>query len=257
MQAELLVDHDGSTMEITLNRPEALNALTLGMIEGIDAALDEAQAAATHVIVITGSGRAFCAGMDVSAMGQEPGDSLPALAQLQALLTRLAEFPTPVIAKVNGVAMGGGTELILAADFAIAADSARIGDGHTNIGVIPGGGGATILPRRVPLSIAKYVVYTGARLTAEQWRQYGLLAEVVPAENLDARVAEIGQLLAAKSPLGLATIKKLMADSAGDTDPAVSLSRELEANRNYSMSYDMAEGLQAFAEKRAPRFEGR
>ncbi|MBP1325829.1 enoyl-CoA hydratase/carnithine racemase [Leucobacter exalbidus] len=256
-QDELLVHEQDSIMTVTLNRPDALNALTIGMIDTFSTALDQALKNDVRVVVIAAAGRAFCAGMDVSGFGKEPGDSLPALAHLQDFLVRLAEFPKPVIAQVNGTAMGGGTELILAADFAIAAETARVGDGHTNIGVIPGGGGATLLARRVPVSIAKYVVFTGIRLTASEWQRYGLFAEVVPLDGLASRVAELATSIADKSPLGLSTIKSLMLESAADTDPATSLARELEANRTYSTSYDMSEGLQAFANNRKPKFLGR
>ena len=254
---DLLSERRGDVLTITLNRPEALNAITIEMIDGIDELLDTVEPQGIRVVVLTGAGRAFSAGMDVKALGTKPGASLPALERLGTLLTRLSELSVPVIAQVNGTAMGGGTELILAADFAIAADSAKVGDGHTNIGVIPGGGGATILPRRVPVAVAKYVIYTGGRLTAQEWLRHGLFAEVVPADELAARVAEVADGIAGKSPLALATIKQLIADSAGDTDIATSLARELDANRAYSTSEDMAEGLAAFADKRPPRFVGR
>jgi enoyl-CoA hydratase/carnithine racemase len=253
----LLAERRGDVLTITLNRPDALNAITIEMIDGIDELLDTVEPQRIRVIVLTGAGRAFSAGLDVKALGTEPGASLPALERFAAILTRLVEVPVPVIAQVNGLAMGGGTELILAADFAIAADNAEVGDGHTNIGVIPGGGGATILPRRVPVTVAKYVIYTGGRLTAHEWLRHGLFAEVVPADELAAHAAEVADSIARKSPLALAIIKQLIADSSGDTDTATSLARELDANRRYSTSEDMAEGLAAFADKRAPRFVGR
>ena len=255
MTTQIISERNGEVLTITLNRPESLNAITPAMVEAIGARLDEAETDGTRVVVFTGAGRAFCAGADLLAVGADPAGSTRFLADLQALLVRIAAFPMPVIAAVNGTAMGGGTELILAADFAIAAESAKVGDGHTNVGVIPGGGGATILPQRVPLAIAKYVVYTGDRLTAQQWLQYGLFAEVVPGEELLERVAVVADRLAAKSPLGLREIKALM--SHGPLDHATGLAMELEATRRYSSSDDMAEGLAAFAEKRPPRFTGR
>jgi len=255
MTTEITTTRDGDVLTITLNRPEALNAITPAMVARMGALLDTAEADGTRVIVITGAGRGFCAGADLLAVGADPVGSTRFLADLQALLVRLAGYPMPVIAAVNGTAMGGGTELILAADFAIAAESARVGDGHTNVGVIPGGGGATILSQRVPLAVAKYVVYTGDRLTAQQWLQYGLFAEVVTDTELLERVAVVAERLAAKSPLGLREIKSLM--SHGPLDHATGLAMELDASRRYSSSEDMAEGLAAFAEKRPPRFTGR
>ena len=255
MTTELLTARDGDVLTITLNRPEALNAINAAMVDGMNAILDTAETDGTRVIVITGAGRGFCAGADLMAVGADPAGSTKFLADLQALFVRLAAAPMPVIAAVNGTAMGGGTEFILACDFAIAAESAKVGDGHTNVGVIPGGGGATILPQRVPLGIAKYVVYTGDRLTAQQWLQYGLFAEVVPDAELLERAAALAAKIAAKSPLALREIKGLMGH--GPLDHATGLALELEASRRYASSEDMAEGVAAFAEKRPPRFTGR
>lgn len=255
MTTQILSERVDDVLTITLNRPEALNAITQEMVDAMNALLDAAEADGTRVIVLTGAGRAFCAGADLIAVGADPVGSTKFLADLQALFVRLAAFPMPVIAAVNGTAMGGGTEFILACDFAVAADSAKVGDGHTNVGVIPGGGGATILPQRVPLAIAKYVVYTGDRLTAQQWLQYGLFAEVVADAELLERVAALAAKLAAKSPLALREIKGLM--SHGPLDHQTGLALELEASARYASSEDMAEGLAAFAEKRPPRFTGR
>src|SRR5699024_466568 len=100
------------------------------------------------------------------------------------LLVRIAEFPTPIIAGVNGTAMGGGLELILACDFALAADHIKVGDGHTNVGAIPGGGSSVLLPSRIPTGLALYVLYSGERLSAERLREAGLFIELAPAEEL-------------------------------------------------------------------------
>lgn len=256
-ESGLRTERSGDVLAITLNRPDKLNAITLEMVADFERVLDAALEAGIRVITVTGEGRAFSAGADLSAIGTKPGDSIPFLAALQALFARIAELPIPVIALVNGTAMGGGLELILAADFAIASESAKVGDGHTNVGVIPGGGGAVILPKRIPLSLAKYLVFTGDRMTAHDLRAAGLYAEVVAPEQLLERGAELAEKLAAKSPLALREIKRLMHASLPITDPAEALALELEANREYSTSYDMAEGMRAFAEKRPPQFEGR
>src|SRR5699024_7521619 len=106
--------------DITLNRPDKLNAISDQMLHELDTALDEAEQSDIRIITLTGAGRAFCAGADLSAFGNEPGDSIPFLERLQQLLVRIAEFPAPIIAGVNGTAMGGGLELILACDIALA-----------------------------------------------------------------------------------------------------------------------------------------
>jgi len=257
MGDELLAGREGAVLTIRLNRPEALNALTAEMIEEIDRLLDEAGDDGTRVIVFTGAGRGFCAGVDLLRVGNAPGAAQSLLKRLQALLVRIAEFPAPVIAAVNGTAMGGGTELILACDFAIAAASVKVGDGHTNVGVIPAGGGAALLHKRVPPSIAKYVVFTGDRLTAQQWLEYGLFAEVVPDDELDERVAALAQRLAEKSPLALRAIKQVMRESEPVNDRAAALQLEWRALEGYRSSHDYAEGVAAFAEKRKPEFLGR
>ncbi|MCU1438717.1 MAG: enoyl-CoA hydratase [Naasia sp.] len=254
---DIVATRDGRVLTIRLNRPQSLNAITGEMVDAIGVALDTAEADDTRVVVFTGTGRGFSAGADLLRIGNEPGASQAFLKRLQELYVRIAELPLPVIAAVNGTAMGGGTELILAADFAIAAESAKVGDGHTNVGVIPGAGGAALLHKRVPPSIAKYVVFTGDRLTARQWLQYGLFAEVVPDGELEARVAAVAARLAAKSPLGLGVIKRVMRETEAIDDRAAALDAEWQAAESYVQSADYAEGLRAFAEKRAPEFLGR
>jgi enoyl-CoA hydratase/carnithine racemase len=254
MSDELVARREGDVLTLRLNRPDALNALTAEMIDEIGAQLDGAAGDGTRVVVFTGTGRGFCAGVDLLRIGS---DAESVLRRLQALLVSIAEFAAPVIAAVNGTAMGGGTELILACDFAIAGESVKVGDGHTNVGVIPAGGGAALLHKRVPPSIAKYVVFTGDRLTAQQWLQYGLFAEVVPDDELEERVAALAQRLAEKSPLALRAIKQVMRESEPVTDRAAALQLEWHALEGYRSSHDYAEGVEAFAEKRKPEFLGR
>lgn len=245
--------HDG-VLAITLNRPDKLNTITQNMIRDFNRLLDETAHDGTRVITFSGKGRAFCAGADLSALGQDSSAILSFVAEIQALFLRLLELPIPVIATVNGVTAGGGLELILAADFAIASDTARVSDGHTNFGVIPGAGGATILPKRIPVALAKYMVLTGNSLSANELRTAGLFAEVVPASELAARAQTLAEQLAKKSPLGMSMVKKLMQDSLDVTSPAAALSLELEANRVYAGSDDMAEGVSAFLAKRDPNY---
>lgn len=253
----ILTEQRGHVLAITLNRPDSLNAINDRMIEELNAALDAAEAASTRIITVTGAGRAFCAGADLSAIGQEPGDSVPFLERLQALLVRIAELPSPVIAAVNGVAMGGGLELILAADFAIASDSIKVGDGHTNVGAIPGGGSSVLLAKRVGPSLAAYIIYSGERLTSAQLQQAGLFVELTPPDQLDTRTAEIADKLAGKSPLAMQHIKRLMREGAAIDDRATAMALEVDANRTYSHSHDFTEGVKAFNEKREPHFTGK
>jgi enoyl-CoA hydratase len=249
------VDRDGHVTWITLNRPDALNTLTHGSLDEIGAVLDAAEKGdGTRVIVITGAGRAFCAGADLTSVGD---DSIPFLERIQELLLRVQTLPLPVIAAVNGVTMGGGLELACSADIVLAASGARIGDGHANVGVIPGAGSASVLPRLIGPGLAKYLLFTGDTLRAEDLHRAGLVAQVFPAEGFRDAVAAVAARIAAKSPLGLSTVKRLVAQGLEQPTVAAAMRLELDANVTYTRSYDMAEGVRAFREKREPRFLGR
>ena len=242
---------------ITLTRPEARNALSRDMVLAMTAQLrtwrDEA---GVRVVVMTGTGPAFCAGADLKTASApaQPGE-MDFLDTLVVFFDLLRAFPKPVIAAVNGLAVAGGLETVLACDFVIAAQSARFGDAHSNFGVFPGGGGAAVLPRKVPHNVAKYLLFTGDSLPAEDMKTYGLVSEVVADTELVARVQAIGEKLAKKSPLVLRRMKQV-ADEAADKSVADALRHELLELRNHQRSYDIAEGLRAFAEKRTPEFKG-
>ena len=247
----------GAVGWITLERPKAMNALNREMIEGITATLrtwrDDPQ---VRVVVVTGSGPAFCAGADLKTAGAPaaPGER-DFLDQIVVCFDTLRGFPKPTIAAVNGLALAGGMEVVLACDLVIAARSARLGDAHSNFGVFPGGGGAAILPRKVPANVAKYLLFTGEAISAEALQGYGLVNEVVADAELADRVQALGEQLANKSPLVLARMKKV-ADEAADKTAADALRHELLELRDHQRSWDIQEGLRAFVEKRAPQFKG-
>ena len=162
----------------------------------------------------------------------------------------------PVIAAVNGFAVAGGLELILCCDLVIASDKAKIGDGHANFGIIPGGGSAIRLPRKIPVALAKRLLLTGNLLPAEVLKDYGLVNEVVPADQLMTEVDKLLAEITKNSPLGLGWIKKLVND--GLEQPIdTALRSETNAFESYVHSDDIREGLDAFEEKRAPKFTGR
>ncbi|HVL01787.1 MAG TPA: enoyl-CoA hydratase-related protein [Dongiaceae bacterium] len=253
----MLTRREGATVWLTLNRPQAMNALSFDLV---DALLPELHRLRddndVRVLVITGSGKAFCAGADLKNLNEAraPGE-LDVLDRVVELLDFLREFPKPVIAAVNGLALAGGMELMLCCDLIYAGESARIGDAHCNYGIVPGGGGAAILPRLLPLPIAKYLLFTGEFLPARQLLQYGLLNDVVADDQLHDTVATVAAVIASKSPIGLSRTKRV-ANEALDKTAADALRDERLASRDQFRSWDFREGITAFLEKRKPEFKG-
>jgi len=186
----------------------------------------------------------------------EPPGGQQFLADFGAVLNSLQEFPQPVIAAVNGLTMAGGLELVLACDLVVAVASAPIGDGHSNYGLIPGGGGSIRLPRRVGRSMAAWLFFTGRTVPARDLVAWGLVNVVTEGDELTATVDDVVASIATKSALGLARMKRLMNDGL-DQPSSAGIRMELLASEAHAMSYDMAEGLAAFEAKRPPRFLGR
>jgi enoyl-CoA hydratase len=215
---------------------------------------------AVKVVVVTGAGAAFCAGADLKVVRgrtTENANALPDfLASVSYMMTQFEAFPRPVIAAVNGIAVAGGLELVLCCDLVIAARSAKFGDAHANYGLLPGGGASARLPRKIGVTRAKYLFYTGDFLPAADLLASGLINEVVEDSELEAATDRIVAKLARKSPLGLSRMKALVDD--GLEQPLnVALRAELMAGEVHAHSFDMKEGLAAFEEKRTPRFLGR
>jgi enoyl-CoA hydratase/carnithine racemase len=243
---------------VRLDRPDALNSIDRSMLSGLDEALVQAADDAVHALVVTGRGRAFCSGADLAAVAasDDPGALRSFLTDFGAVLDRLEALPKPTIAAINGYALAGGLELVLCCDLAIAAQSARLGDAHANYGLLPGGGASVRLPRRVGLALAKQLMFTGAFVPAPELRWSGLLNDVVPDDGLEAAVDKLAESIAAKSPLGLARMKRLV-DDAAEQPVGAGLRAELLASELHAHSEDMREGLDAFLTKRRPRFAGR
>jgi enoyl-CoA hydratase/carnithine racemase len=260
-ESDLLVERRGAALWLTINRPDALNALTLALAEAMSAGIRRAtNDPEVRVIVITAIGRAFCSGADLkfvnaSITGEDETDQIAFTARLAALFDEIEATKLPVIGAINGLALAGGLELMLVCDLVLAAESAKIGDGHANYGLLPGGGSSVRLPRRIGPTRAKYLLFTGDLVPARELEATGLVNAVVPDDELEPAVEALVAKLAEKSPLGLSRMKWLVND--GLEQPTATAARlELALSDAHRYSNDMREGLAAFNEKRRPRFSG-
>ena len=252
----------GAALWLWLNRPHALNSLTLPMIRGLHQGLDLAADPGVRVVVIAGKGRAFCAGADLTqVLGRVSGDAGPAaeddfLQQVGAAFDRLEIFEKPVIAAVHGLAVAGGLELVLCCDLVIATRSASFGDAHANYGLLPAGGGSIRLPRRVGPARAKHLMFTGVTVPAEDLAGTDLITALVGDGQLTSEVDSLVAAIAGKSPVGIAAMKALIDDGLDLTREA-GLRMERQRAAAHTRTHDFHEGLSAFTEKRTPKFTGR
>jgi len=244
---------------ITINRPEALNALNEETINEILARLEDAKNdEGIRVIVVTGAGdRAFSAGADLKMMkGSSPmrGTELSRIGQ--HMCDYIETLGKPVIAAINGYALGGGIELAMACDIRIASENAQIGQPEINVGLIPGWGGTQRLPRFVGKGIAKEMIFTGKRIDAKTAERLGLVNAVVPADQLKAKVKELALELASKPPIAI-KLSKALINCSTETHPEVGLWQEAEAFGLVASTEDFNEGVTAFLEKRKPQYKGK
>jgi len=255
----ILVDRADAVATITLNRPEARNALDLVMRRELLTALDDLEAeAATRVVVLTGAGGHFSAGGDVKTMAAKRHTAAEGRARVESLnrfVIRLFEFPKPTIAMVDGFAVGAGCNIALGCDVLIASDRARFGEVFAKIGLVLDGGGTWLLPRLVGLAKAKELVFSADIIDAAEALRIGLVNRVVPAAELEATTRALATRIASGPPGALGLAKALLNRSA-TVDLATSLGFEAYAQAQTITSEDHAEGVRAFLEKRAPRFTG-
>lgn len=257
----VLTERDGAIGWIRLNRPERLNAFGAGMREALDDALAEMEAdPGISAIIITGVGRAFSTGGDVAQMAEllekEDAEGFRRLVAVgNSIVRRIHTMDKPVIAALNGAAIGAGASLALACDLRVASESATIGFTFLRVGLHPDWGITYFLPRLVGPSLAAELIYTGGMTSAERAERMGLVNRVVPsAELLPAAKALTGQVLANPGAL-VRSVKRSLREEAGDSlDEA--LARELAAQEAAFRSPAFREGIAAFLQKRAPVFRG-
>jgi len=258
----ILVTIDEGLCTITLNRPERLNAFTADMLNRFNATLGDAAAdERVRAVLITGSGRGFCAGQDLNDRAVAPGDTPPDLGEslekrYNPAIRSIRSMPKPVVIAVNGVAAGAGANLALAGDIVFAARSAKFIQSFSRIGLIPDSGGTYFLPRRVGSARAMGLALLGEALSAEDAAAWGLIWAVVDDDLLLGEATGVARKLATGPSVGFAKIKAALNASGGNTlDDQLDLERDLQ--RTAGLSDDYREGVAAFMEKRAPRFEGR
>lgn len=249
----MLVEREriGAVEVLTLNRPEARNALSPELMAEMGVALQEClDDVDARVVVLTGAGeKAFCAGMDLKAFGEgkDPGKLSPAFGALMS-----GTYPKPIVAAVNGAAVGGGFELVLNCDLVVAADHARFGLPEVKRGLYAAGGG-TVLSTRIPMALALEIGLTGEYIDAARAKHLGLVNRVAPADELRTVALELAETIAANGPLGVQLTKKLMRRAAAAPDAMASP----DEMQSVFGSADAREGAAAFMEKREPRWTGR
>jgi enoyl-CoA hydratase len=252
------VRREGPVATVTLNRPDKLNALNEQLFGELAVVIEDLERdTAIRVAILTGAGdKAFAAGADIEAMSEMTTSQAKAFADAgHAIGARIEGARFPVIAAVNGFALGGGCELALACDFLYASDRAELGQPEVSLGVMPGFGGTQRLARRVGVARARELCYTGERVGAEEALRIGLVNAVVPHAELQARVLEVAKKIASKGPLAIAQCKRVLLRGA---DLPLATANELEAQAFAVLfgSNDQREGMKAFLEKRGAKFQG-
>jgi enoyl-CoA hydratase/carnithine racemase len=246
----------GGVTLLTLNRPDKLNALSRAVLEQLRDALDRAlEDPSVGCVVLTGAGRAFSAGADISDMLERGVDSYADPNRL-ACWNAVERFAKPLIAAVNGFALGGGLELALLCDIVIASETAKFAAPEIKIGSFPGDGGTQRLPRLVGKSFAMQMVLTGMTVDASLAERKGLVSELLPHEQLLPRAIEIGREIALKS-IAITPYAKRAVKAADELLLAEGIALEHALTVEAFATHDRMEGLRAFAQKREPRFRGR
>lgn len=246
---------------VELARPDSLNAYNEELLHDLVPTLESLDdAREVRALVLTGEGKGFCAGVDLDDMplsaDQDLAEYEAGLGLFQNVVATLRGMSTPVVAAVNGYAMGAGCDTALACDFRIAGESATMAETFVDVGFVPGDGGAYLLPRIVGEAKAKELIMTGKHVSGEDLVEWGLARECVPDEDLQAVATEFAAELASGPPVAIAESKALV-NEAFDVDLETAHQHATRAQRICSQTADHEEAVQAFAEDRDPEFEGR
>jgi len=258
MPENILLEKRGRIALLTINRPEKLNALNIKTRQELAEALaDLRRDDSVRVVVITGAGeKSFVAGADIAEFEGRTALEQRSVMRAKSVFTATEDFPKPIIAMINGFCLGGGCELALACDLRIASDRARFGQPEINLGIIPGGGGTQRLTRLIGEGKAMQIILTGEMINAEEAYRLGLVNEVYPAAELEAKTMELANKIAEKSPVALA-MAKASVKNAARMNLREGLEQEIDLFALCFSSEDKEEGVRAFLEKRKPEFKGR
>jgi methylglutaconyl-CoA hydratase len=250
---------DSGVATVTLNRPDKRNAISYELIEDLLAALDETAKSSTQILILTGAGKAFCAGMDLENLkalsGRSPEQNLRDSETMARLFRSLYDFPKPTIAAVNGAAIAGGCGLATLCDFTLAAPEAKFGYTEVRIGFVPAIV-STFLLRQIGEKHARDLLLTGRIIDVEEAHRMGLINEVVASEQLLPRARELAVQLMENSPASLASTKRLLSDHARHELDA-RIRAAVSENAAIRSTHDFREGISSFLEKRKPQWSGK
>src|SRR5258705_4586183 len=258
MYSTLILEFSGEIAKITLNRPEKRNAISTQMIAELQTALDTIEKSHSRVVIVTGAGKAFCAGMDLDMLAaitqQSPAENQDDARRIAKMLRRIWSFPRPMIAAVNGAAYAGGCGIATLCDFTLAVPEAKFGYTEVKIGFLPAIV-SVFLTRQIGEKRSRDLLLTGRLIEASEAKEFGLVTEIVAADKLVSRTAELAEQLIAASPSSLTRSKRLLTCAASASLDA-DLERAVLENARIRCTPDFKEGLASFLEKRKPVWQG-